>query len=117
VTANGKFTVEQRSQTYEAHIAYIVGHLFTLLVVQAYNMNLKLPTLAHQLHYLASRTWFFDAVTFYRKISVLLKLNNFNFAEFISQLPPSKYVDTSPDFKTNTEVLGTLDLTQYLYIL
>jgi len=93
VTANGKFTVEQRSQTYEAHIAYIVGHLFTLLVVQAYNMNLKLPTLAHQLHYLASRTWFFDAVTFYRKISVLLKLNNFNFAEFISQLPPSKYVD------------------------
>jgi len=44
----------------------------------------KVPTQTHQLHYLASRTRFSDTITSYRKMSVLLKQSNLNFAEFFT---------------------------------
>ena len=55
--------------------------LFTIVEVQAYNLRSKLPTQAHQLRFLASRTSSSDSITSYRKTSVLLKLINVTFAE------------------------------------
>ena len=57
---------------------------FTLLAVQASNLNSELPTQAHQLRYLASRTSISDTITWYRKTSILLKLSNVTFAEFFT---------------------------------
>jgi len=37
--------------------------LFTLLVVETYNLSTKLPTKMHQLHYPASRTSFSGTIT------------------------------------------------------
>jgi len=66
---------------------YAIGWLwFTLLAVQTYNLNSKLPTQTHQLHHLASRTAFSNTITSHRKTAVLLKPSNVTFAEFFTSI-------------------------------
>ena len=73
--------------------AYAIGWVsFTLLAVQANNLNSTLPTQTHQLHHLASRTAFSNTVTSYRKTAILLKLSNVTLPLQSSSLQ-SKYVD------------------------
>jgi len=59
-------------------------HWFTLPAVQACIQSSQLPTQAHWLHHLTSRTWYSDTVTSYTKTSVLLKLINLTFAEIFT---------------------------------
>jgi len=56
---------------------------FTLLAVQTYNLNSKLPTQPHQLHHLASRTAFSNTITSHRKPAVLWKLSNVTFCRVL----------------------------------
>jgi len=59
---------------------------FTLLAVETYNLNSKLPTQTHQLHHLASKSAFSSLTTSHRKTAVLLKLSNVTFAEFLTSM-------------------------------
>jgi len=58
--------------------------LFILLAVETYNLNSKLPTKIHQLHYPASITSFADTITSRRKTAVVLKLRKIIFAKFFT---------------------------------
>jgi len=58
--------------------------LFTLLVVETYNLHSNLPTKIHQLHYPASRTSFSGTITSCRKTAVVLKLRKVIFAKFFT---------------------------------
>jgi len=77
-------TVE-KGDFYETHTAYR-WFCLTLLGIQTDNLSSKLPVKTHQLHYPASRTSFSDTITSYRKTSVLLKLCNVAFAEFLTSI-------------------------------
>jgi len=72
MTANFMCTIEQWSQTFTKPAPPIGWHWFTLLAVQTCNQSSKLLTQTHQLHYPASRTWYSDTVSSYRRTSVLL---------------------------------------------
>ena len=69
-------------------LIFPIGWLsFTLLAVQTYNLNSKLPTQTHQLHRLDSRTAFSNTITSHRKTAVLLKLSNLALKSFSLQSP------------------------------
>jgi len=64
----------------------IVWLLFTPPAVETYNLNSKLPTKIHQLHYPASRTPFFGTFTSCRKTEIILKLRKAIFAKFFTSI-------------------------------
>jgi len=62
-----------------------IGWLFfTLLAVGTYELNSKLHTKIHQLHYPASLTSFSGTITSCRKTAVILKLRKVIFAKFFT---------------------------------
>jgi len=58
--------------------------LITLLAVETYNLNSKLHTKIHQLHYPASRTSVSGTITSCRKTADVLKLRKVIFAKFFT---------------------------------
>jgi len=86
VTANNQCTVEQRIKLSTKTTLPVGWFWFTLLAVQAYYLSSKLSMQAHQVHYLALRTWFSDTIgiTLCRKTAVLLKLSNVTFVDFFT---------------------------------
>jgi len=68
----------------------IFRFLFTLLIVETYNLTSKLPTKMHQVHYPAPRTPFSGTITSCRKARVVLKLRKIIFE--ISSLQQRKLV-------------------------
>jgi len=83
MTANVKYTAEQRRLLWNSH-CLLAGSDSLYLQFKLTAWAQKLPMLTHQLHYPASRTSFSDTITSCRKTAVVLKLSSLTFAEFFT---------------------------------